>query len=202
MRVPTLLPTALHAACIGLAFGACVDVEPPIGQFFCASADDCPDDWVCGADTRCYPAPLACYPHAQVGCAPGQGCYTTNTGPVCALAGPLPEYTRGCDGTNDALRCVAGTVCVSFSEGIADNVCLRYCRADGDCGGAQCAGSLVVTEESARLLGDELLVCALCTNTCRFARDTECDDGRAGARTSLCAFGTDCADCGLGLPGG
>jgi serine/threonine-protein kinase len=34
-----------------------------------------------------------------------------------------------------------------------------------------------------------------CINTCRFANDGECDDGRPGANTSLCARDTDCNDC-------
>ena len=187
---------AVVAALVGML--GCVEVEPPIGQFVCATADECPNEWVCGADSRCYPSPLACYPHAQIGCSPGQGCYTTSSGPVCATAGPLPEYTHACDNANDTLRCGAGTTCVSFTEGTDDNVCLRYCRDDLDCGTAQCAVSLIVSEESARLLGDEIRVCAFCSNTCRFAGDGECDDGREGAQTSLCTFGTDCADCGFG----
>jgi hypothetical protein len=35
-----------------------------------------------------------------------------------------------------------------------------------------------------------------CSDECRFAADGECDDGRAGAVTGLCAPGTDCTDCG------
>jgi hypothetical protein len=37
---------------------------------------------------------------------------------------------------------------------------------------------------------------AYCTDSCRFARDGECDDGRPGAATGLCELGTDCSDCG------
>lgn len=36
----------------------------------------------------------------------------------------------------------------------------------------------------------------LCTNTCRFADDGECDDGGPGSLYDLCDYGTDCADCG------
>ncbi len=36
----------------------------------------------------------------------------------------------------------------------------------------------------------------MCTNTCRTARDGECDDGGPGAIYGICAYGTDCADCG------
>lgn len=35
-----------------------------------------------------------------------------------------------------------------------------------------------------------------CSNTCDSANDGECDDGGPGAQYSVCALGTDCADCG------
>lgn len=35
-----------------------------------------------------------------------------------------------------------------------------------------------------------------CTNTCEYAHDGECDDGGSNAMYSVCALGTDCADCG------
>ncbi len=38
-------------------------------------------------------------------------------------------------------------------------------------------------------------------NSCAFAFDGECDDGRPGSITSLCSFGTDSADCGGGGSG-
>lgn len=37
---------------------------------------------------------------------------------------------------------------------------------------------------------------APCVDTCGFAHDGECDDGRPGADTDLCDPGTDCSDCG------
>ncbi len=37
---------------------------------------------------------------------------------------------------------------------------------------------------------------SLCSNTCAFANDGDCDDGGPGSDFSLCGFGTDCADCG------
>lgn len=36
----------------------------------------------------------------------------------------------------------------------------------------------------------------LCTDTCTWAGDGECDDGGPGSDYSVCALGTDCADCG------
>lgn len=38
-----------------------------------------------------------------------------------------------------------------------------------------------------------------CTDTCRFAGDGICDDGRDVAYNALCARGTDCGDCGPNL---
>lgn len=35
-----------------------------------------------------------------------------------------------------------------------------------------------------------------CDNSCYFSEDGECDDGGYGSTSSLCKFGTDCADCG------
>ena len=34
----------------------------------------------------------------------------------------------------------------------------------------------------------------VCSNTCRYARDGDCDDGGANAHYSVCGLGTDCAD--------
>ncbi len=36
----------------------------------------------------------------------------------------------------------------------------------------------------------------LCTNTCQYNHDGQCDDGAPGADTADCDYGTDCADCG------
>ncbi|KAK3279574.1 hypothetical protein CYMTET_12547 [Cymbomonas tetramitiformis] len=35
----------------------------------------------------------------------------------------------------------------------------------------------------------------ICTDSCSFAGDQECDDGGSGSRHSLCEYGTDCIDC-------
>ena len=36
-----------------------------------------------------------------------------------------------------------------------------------------------------------------CGKNGRYTRDGECDDGGYGSVSSVCAFGTDCADCGM-----
>ena len=37
----------------------------------------------------------------------------------------------------------------------------------------------------------------ICSNTCSYSYDSECDDGGPGSDYSICGFGTDCADCGV-----
>lgn len=36
----------------------------------------------------------------------------------------------------------------------------------------------------------------LCTNTCLYANDGDCDDGGPGSDYDLCSYGSDCGDCG------
>ena len=38
--------------------------------------------------------------------------------------------------------------------------------------------------------------CFLCTNTCDFGGDAECDDGGIGSEFASCPIGSDCEDCG------
>ncbi|XP_070543162.1 extracellular serine proteinase-like [Ptychodera flava] len=44
---------------------------------------------------------------------------------------------------------------------------------------------------------DEPLTEGICENTCRYANDGECDDGGDGSLYSICAYGSDCGDCGI-----
>jgi hypothetical protein len=69
--------------------------------------------------------------------------------------------------------------CVSASD---DNACRNPFESRDGCGG-------VFTPDMGPTGGG-------CTNTCRDARDGFCDDGGPGADYSICALGTDCADCG------
>ena len=39
-----------------------------------------------------------------------------------------------------------------------------------------------------------------CFDTCRFASDGVCDDGRPGAEYNDCPYGTDCSDCKFVMP--
>ena len=45
--------------------------------------------------------------------------------------------------------------------------------------------------------GYELETSELCTDTCSFAGDGECDDGGEGSDFAICEYGTDCSDCGV-----
>ena len=36
----------------------------------------------------------------------------------------------------------------------------------------------------------------MCSDTCSYAGDEDCDDGGPGSHYSMCAFGSDCTDCG------
>ena len=37
----------------------------------------------------------------------------------------------------------------------------------------------------------------ICTDTCSFAGDGECDDGGEGSDFAICEYGADCSDCGV-----
>ena len=50
-RVWSALSFAILASVVLVA---CMDVEPPEGRLVCGSSAECPSDWVCRADSRCY----------------------------------------------------------------------------------------------------------------------------------------------------
>lgn len=61
----------------------------------------------------------------------------------------------------------------------ASSGCEAGCACDDDCGGGG----------------------GMCTDTCASAHDGECDDGGPGSLYDVCAYGTDCADCGARAAG-
>ncbi len=70
-----------------------------------------------------------------------------------------------------------------YGDGICDTICLQF---DFDC-------------NNLALCDDTIDICidiTNCSNDCSTAFDGECDDGGIGADFAICAFGTDCADCG------
>ena len=50
---------------------------------------------------------------------------------------------------------------------------------------------LVIVTCSTRSLAEPVL----CTNTCNYDADGDCDDGGVGSNYDACSYGTDCADC-------
>ena len=75
-------------------------------------------------------------------------------------------------------------------------------QTGGTCGGCQGkpfidAGAAVAFVNSGGVVDEPD-----CLNTCQFADDGECDDGRAGAISAVCAAGSDCNDCDGGGGGG
>ena len=43
----------------------------------------------------------------------------------------------------------------------------------------------------------ELETSELCSDSCSFASDGECDDGGEGSDFAICDYGADCSDCGV-----
>ncbi|MEW5850614.1 MAG: hypothetical protein AB2A00_17645 [Myxococcota bacterium] len=94
------------------------------------------------------------------------------------------------------------TGCTCGAGSCAPNGCTdgQWCfNLLGICGGPpDCAGTSSSSSSSSSSGGSSG---GLCTNTCQWHNDGECDDGGEGAQTESCEFGTDCADCGP-RPGG
>ncbi|TXD37767.1 hypothetical protein FRC98_08755 [Lujinxingia vulgaris] len=89
------------------------------------------------------------------------------------------------------------TVCTNTCSSARDGQCddggtgalFESCDYGTDC--ADC-GSRPVIEEPDPDPDPE----PICTDSCQYANDGECDDGGAGAQYDVCTYGTDCGDCG------
>ncbi len=134
----------------------------------------------------------ACDPCRDVNCVNG----TCTDGTCECIAGWTGEL---CDVDMCAsVNCVNGTCvagvcqCNSGWTGTLCDECLKdcdhgECNASGDC---DCDNGWTGD------LCDEEEVTTICTNTCQYHNDGECDDGGPGSDWDLCLCGTDCADCG------
>lgn len=240
----------------------------PNGSVCCASAGYpgryCPGGQTCTSDGRCStgggggcdPGTYQCgtswcvasgrvccasVGHPDMSCPGGTVCTTSGT---CSSGGGGGSGGGSCDpGTYQcgSSWCIpSGSVCCA-SVGNPDKYCPggTVCTTDGRCssgGGGGSGGSGGGCDNSCQYANDGACddgrpgaafnVCAFgtdcsdcagvtggsgggaggsgggsCSNTCQYANDGTCDDGRPGARFSLCSFGTDCADC-AGLGGG
>ena len=101
--------------------------------------------------------------------------------------------------------CLAWTVLTIYIVGGLLNLIFATCAtgecADGSCWwGCDCGyyGSDSPASGVVAVLGDTPAA-TLCTGSCVYTEDGECDDGRAGSDTSLCSLGTDCYDCDYAL---
>ena len=121
--------------------------------------------------------------------------YGTDCGD-CGWRGPTPEYELD----------VTGQVCENTCAWAFDGECddggpmslydaCGFGTDCGDCGPRDPMAATVPTMPSgtppeATAEGD------LCSNTCPWANDGECDDGGPMSLYDVCNFGTDCGDCG------
>lgn len=95
-----------------------------------------------------------------------------------------------------------GGACTNTCQYANDNECddgrpnahTSVCGAGTDCADCGPVGRAYTRPTAATMMGTAMA--GACTNTCQHANDNECDDGRPNAHTSVCASGTDCADCG------
>jgi hypothetical protein len=119
---------------------------------------------------------------------------TTDEGCTCRPGAVRSCYTgSGMPGVGECAR--GSQLCVQSGGNPAWTACLgdvvataEVCDGkDNDCDGAVDDGTfgecLPRTNE-------------ICENTCRYLNDGDCDDGGLNSDYSLCAFGSDCGDCG------
>jgi hypothetical protein len=159
--------------CVYSDDGLCEDGGPSSVISLCALGTDCTD---CGTRS-------------------GTGGY--GTGGTSIIIGTGGTGTGGVSGAP-----LCSDTCAWSDDGACDD--LSLCEYGSDCsdcgvrygsgtgGGGNSTGGVATGGTSG----------ALCSNTCAYAYDSECDDGGPGYDSSLCALGTDCSDCGTRNAGG
>ncbi|HVU05717.1 MAG TPA: hypothetical protein VHE30_28405 [Polyangiaceae bacterium] len=110
---------------------------------------------------------------------------------VCA---PDASYCpTGCGNADDVCEtdadCCTGNVCVS-TDAPGPKLCRPSCNTSQDCAPEQCLPDATTSKLACARAG-----ATLCSDTCRYANDNECDDGGPGSTSSACALGSDCTDC-------
>ena len=64
-----------------------------------------------------------------------------------------------------------------------------------DRGSLECMASYRTMDDCYDALTD-CFADTVCSDTCIYAFDGTCDDGGSGSEYDVCAYGTDCSDCG------
>jgi hypothetical protein len=143
---------------------------------------------------------------AETGC-PGAGRVTNNTDCNDANASARPGAPETCDGVDsdcdgtvdDGATC--GTCTLRNNGGKAYLFCATtaaFTSARDTCNGFGSYRLVTINDatENEWVRSTYRSVPGLCTNTCRYANDFDCDDGGPGFDYSFCDLGTDCDDCG------
>lgn len=203
---------------------ACVDVDcdPDDERVFPGAAELCDgrDNDCDGAMDEGLPT-LTLYPDTDDD---GYGDATGTTRESCAgLAGFVEDATdcddgarevnpgaaEACDGVDENCNGVPddGADCPCVQEFFGGNSYL-FCPelADWTVSRDSCAaiGYALVRidgEDENRFVRDTAAAWPdLCANTCEYAGDADCDDGGPASDFAVCAYGSDCADCGTRTP--
>ena len=119
-------------------------------------------------------------------------------GSDCADCGARPPQGGGGGGGGGggAINRTGATVCTNTCHTSHDNECddggpgslYNICEYGSDC--ADC-GARPATGG-----GGGTAPATICNNSCPHASDGECDDGGPGSLYNICAYGSDCNDCG------
>lgn len=197
-------PMVCESYCPYANDGECDDGGPGSLNNLCDYGSDCGD---CGPRDLGHPAPMPPHPAPMV-CE--SYCPYANDG-ECDDGGPgslnnLCEYGSDCGdcGPRDLGHPVpmpphpAPMVCESYCPYANDGECddggpgslNNLCEYGSDCGdcGPRELGVLIPAPPHP--------VPMVCEDYCPYAFDGECDDGGLGSLNSLCAYGSDCGDCG------
>ncbi len=177
---------AAHAGAAVRAQGACPETPER-----CRTNADCGEGRFCRKDDcdqegTCADRPVAC---ALPERAPVCGCDGRTYENACEAqrAGTNPRYEGACRAPYEpcAAKACGATcrLCDPMDPECIETAVVKFCQADGSCS----PRAPTCPPEPPR---------SLCSDTCRWAGDGECDDGGPGSDYSVCALGTDCTDCG------
>lgn len=100
-----------------------------------------------------------------------------------------------CGAPPDPNACTTDDDCMDGYTCDYVDTCNTDCSSFGGCKTGYICSFSECIEESEEGPGEDASE-ALCSNTCNYPGDGECDDGGVGSDYSVCAFGTDCDDCG------